>query len=49
MASTRAPTQSLGPEFKSEDEKPTATVSSEVGIENVRILPQTPQLIALLS
>lgn len=44
-----APTQSVGPGFRSQDEKPTATVSVEVGFDNVRVLPQTPQLIALLS
>jgi uracil phosphoribosyltransferase len=49
MAPGNAPTQTVGPDFKSRDEKPTATVSSEVGYDNVRVLPQTPQLIALLS
>lgn len=49
MAPGHAPTQTVGPDFKSLDEKPTATVSSEVGYDNVRVLPQTPQLIALLS
>ncbi|KAK4229866.1 uracil phosphoribosyltransferase-domain-containing protein [Podospora fimiseda] len=44
-----APTQSVGPEYQSESQKPTATVSTPVNFDNVTILPQTPQLIALLS
>ncbi|KAI9896252.1 hypothetical protein N3K66_008424 [Trichothecium roseum] len=44
-----APTKCVGPDFKDQDKKPSATVSVEVGIDNVRVLPQTPQLIALLS
>ena len=43
------PTQQVGPGFRSQDEKPSATVSVEVKFDNVRVLPQTPQLIALLS
>ncbi|KAK4193081.1 putative uracil phosphoribosyltransferase [Podospora australis] len=42
-----APTKSVGPEYRSE--KPTATISTVVEFDNVTVLPQTPQLIALLS
>ncbi|KAK6432391.1 Uracil phosphoribosyltransferase, synthesizes UMP from uracil [Oleoguttula sp. CCFEE 5521] len=45
----RAPSQGVGPEYMSSDEKPTATVSTQVSHENFTILPQTPQLIALLT
>ncbi|GAB7360085.1 hypothetical protein MBLNU230_g7849t1 [Neophaeotheca triangularis] len=45
----RAPSQCLGPDYKSADEKPQATVSTQVGHDNVHILPQSPQLIALLT
>ncbi|KAK0635475.1 uracil phosphoribosyltransferase-like protein [Bombardia bombarda] len=44
-----APTQCVGPLYRSESQKPTATVSTEVEFETVTILPQTPQLIALLT
>ncbi|KAF2205813.1 PRTase-like protein [Delitschia confertaspora ATCC 74209] len=44
-----APSQSVGPEYRPAEEKPTATVSTGVSHENVHILPQTPQLIALLT
>ncbi|KAL7899118.1 PRTase-like protein [Trichoderma sp. SZMC 28014] len=44
-----APTQCVGPTFKGVDEKPSATVSAVVPFDNVYVLPQTPQLIALLS
>ncbi|TKA68718.1 Uracil phosphoribosyltransferase [Friedmanniomyces simplex] len=47
--SQRAPSDHLGPDYKPTDEKPTATVSTKVSHENVTILPQTPQLIALLT
>lgn len=46
---TPSPAQGVGPTYRSEDEKPTATVSKEVSYENVHILSQTPQLIALLT
>ncbi|KAI6781263.1 Uracil phosphoribosyltransferase-like protein [Emericellopsis cladophorae] len=49
MAPGNAPTQTVGPGFKSQAEKPQATVSVQVPFDNVRILPQSPQLIALLS
>jgi uracil phosphoribosyltransferase len=45
----KTPSKNLGPEYKPDDEKPVATVSTEVGHDNVHILPQTPQLIALLT
>ena len=43
------PTQCVGPNYRAESQKPTATVSTEVEYENVITLPQTPQLIALLT
>lgn len=50
MASKRpAPTQCVGPLYRSESQRPSATVSTGVEFENVTILPQTPQLIALLT
>lgn len=42
-----APSQCLGPDYRAE--KPTATVSKHVKHDNVHVLPQTPQLIALLT
>jgi uracil phosphoribosyltransferase len=44
-----APTQCVGPDYRSESQKPTAAVSTGVEFDTVTILPQTPQLIALLS
>ncbi|RQM04878.1 hypothetical protein DH86_00002671 [Scytalidium sp. 3C] len=44
-----SPTACVGPDYRSEKHKPTATVSTEVEFDNVHILPQTPQLIALLT
>ncbi|KAL2140612.1 hypothetical protein VTI28DRAFT_3576 [Corynascus sepedonium] len=44
-----APTQCVGPVYRSESQKPTAAVSTGVEFDTVTILPQTPQLIALLS
>ncbi|KAK4127704.1 PRTase-like protein [Parathielavia appendiculata] len=44
-----APTQCVGPDYRSESQKPTAAVSTDVKVDTVTILPQTPQLIALLS
>lgn len=51
MAPTDAqsPKQSVGPDYRSDKLKPTATVSTEVPFETVHILPQSPQLIALLT
>jgi len=44
-----APSQCLGPDYRSDGDKPTATVSKAVKHDNVHVLPQTPQLIALLT
>lgn len=44
-----APTRPVGPDYRSESQKPAATVSTPVDIETVTVLPQTPQLIALLT
>lgn len=49
MADQEAPTQHVGPEYRSPDEKPKATVSKTLDLENLQVLPQTPQLIALLT
>ena len=46
---TAAPAHCVGPDYRPNAQKPTATVSTEVSYENVHILPQTPQLIALLT
>ncbi|KAL8928020.1 MAG: hypothetical protein Q9208_002095 [Pyrenodesmia sp. 3 TL-2023] len=46
---TIAPAHSLGPEYRPKAQKPMATVSSEVAYDNAHVLPQTPQLIALLT
>ncbi|TPX15142.1 uncharacterized protein E0L32_004700 [Thyridium curvatum] len=46
---TSAPTQCVGPDYKPDRHKPTATVSTDVDFETVTVLPQTPQLIALLT
>ena len=45
----KVPSQHLGPEYRPLDEKPEATVSTSVPQENVHVLAQTPQLIALLT
>ncbi|KAK3638964.1 Uracil phosphoribosyltransferase, synthesizes UMP from uracil [Elasticomyces elasticus] len=45
----RAPSENLGPDYKPTEQKPEATVSTKVSHDNVTILPQTPQLIALLT
>lgn len=39
----------VGPDYRSESQKPIATVSTAVNFDTVTVLPQTPQLIALLS
>lgn len=44
-----APTQGVGPDYRTESQKPTATISTEIAFDNVTVLPQTPQLIALLT
>lgn len=43
----RAPSKGVGPDYR--DDKPKATVSTELDLKNVHILAQTPQLIALLT
>jgi uracil phosphoribosyltransferase len=43
------PTQCVGPDYRTESQKPVATVSTEIEYDNVITLPQTPQLIALLT
>ncbi|KAK2734473.1 Uracil phosphoribosyltransferase, synthesizes UMP from uracil [Onygenales sp. PD_40] len=48
-AAIPAPAQGVGPLYKPDGEKPTATVSQVVNYDNVHVLPQTPQLIALLT
>ncbi|KPI41742.1 Uracil phosphoribosyltransferase [Cyphellophora attinorum] len=44
-----SPALTLGPSYRPSSEKPTATVSRPVNSPNVHVLPQTPQLIALLT
>ena len=46
---TAAPAHCVGPDYRPNAQKPTATVSTKVSYENVHVLPQTPQLIALLT
>lgn len=49
MAGKDTPQQSVGPDYRSDKQKPIATVSKEVSFANVHTLAQTPQLIALLT
>lgn len=44
-----APTQTVGPDYRPDSQKPKATVSKDPTQKNVTVLPQTPQLIALLT
>ncbi|KAF2731220.1 PRTase-like protein [Polyplosphaeria fusca] len=44
-----APSKNVGPEYRPTTQKPLATVSTALKHENVHVLPQTPQLIALLT
>lgn len=44
-----SPALNVGPDYRPDDEKPQATVSRTVNKPNVHVLPQTPQLIALLT
>ncbi|GAA89936.1 cytosine deaminase-uracil phosphoribosyltransferase fusion protein [Aspergillus luchuensis IFO 4308] len=46
---TPSPAQGVGPIYRPDGEKPTATVSKDISYENVHVLPQSPQLIALLT
>lgn len=48
-AESTAPADCVGPDYRPKTEKPTATVSTQISYDNVHILPQTPQLIALLT
>jgi hypothetical protein len=49
MASTEPPQSPVGPDYVSSKRKPVATVSTTVNYDNVHVLQQTPQLIALLT
>ena len=49
LTSTPQPTEILGPVYRPDLEKPKATVSTQVSHDNVIILEQTAQLIALLT
>lgn len=49
MSLPTAPAHCLGPDYRPEEEKPTATVSKVVPANNVHVLKQTTQLIALLT
>ncbi|KAI1025358.1 hypothetical protein LB504_012643 [Fusarium proliferatum] len=42
-------TTPVGPSYRAHQQKPSATVSVDVKLDNVHVLSQTPQLIALLS
>lgn len=44
-----SPTECVGPEYRPDNQKPKATISKEVPHDNIIVLPQTPQLIALLT
>ncbi|KAG5949988.1 UPRTase [Claviceps sorghi] len=44
-----APTQCIGQSHDLVEHKPNATVSVKISFENIHVLPQSPQLIALLS
>lgn len=48
-AESTAPADCVGPDYRPKTEKPTATVSTQISYDNVHILSQTPQLIALLT
>jgi len=48
-SSIKGPQSHVGPDYRAEHQKPTATVSTEVPFENVHTLAQTPQLISLLT
>ena len=48
-AGTIAPAHHVGPDYRPDAQKPTATVSTQISYDNVHILPQTSQLLALLT
>lgn len=43
------PSQHVGPDYRQSCDKPSATVSVPIANDNVHVLPQTPQLISLLT
>ncbi|PSK56601.1 uracil phosphoribosyltransferase [Elsinoe australis] len=45
----QTPSQCIGPDYRRESQKPKATISKQVDCDNIHVLPQTPQLIALLT
>ena len=45
----KPPSKCLGPNYRADGDKPIATVSKQIAHENVHVLPQTPQLISLLT
>jgi len=49
MSPASPPIKSVGPDYKTDQQKPTATVSKEIKHETHHVLHQTPQLIALLT
>lgn len=49
MSPTAQPVECVGPEYRPEEEKPKATISTKIEHDNVIVLPQTSQLIALLT
>ena len=48
-ASVVSPAHCVGPDYRPDEQKPTATVSTKITVDTVHVLPQTPQLIALLT
>ena len=48
-ASIISPVHCVGPDYRPDAQKPIATVSTELSYDNVHVLSQTPQLIALLT
>ncbi|CAF9943160.1 MAG: Uracil phosphoribosyltransferase, synthesizes UMP from uracil [Alectoria fallacina] len=48
-AGTIAPAHRVGPDYRPDAQKPTATISTQISYDNVHILPQTSQLLALLT
>lgn len=48
-APTTSPMVCLGPDYRSDSQKPAATISKDVPFDNVHVLLQSPQLIALLT
>lgn len=46
---SQGPTELVGPDYRPTSQKPEATVSTPLSHANVHILPQTPQLLSLLT